>query len=422
MVPKWLKTQSGIILSAIFLASISSHAGQGVAPSQTKEAIPEKKAIIQMEAKNSLDMITLFLCGDVMTGRGIDQVMPHPSDPVIHEPYLRSAYGYVKLAEKTNGLISKPVPYSYIWGDALAVLATIKPDLRIINLETSVTSSQDFWPGKGINYRMHPKNISCLSAARLDCCVLANNHVLDWGHDGLLETLEVLKQAGIATVGAGRDPAQSAAPAILQISGKGRLLVLAYGSGSSGIPGSWSAGRDRPGVNLLPDLSNQMVLRIKKEVAALKQPGDVVLLSLHWGSNWGYAIPADQRRFAHKLIDQAGIDAIYGHSSHHAKGIEVYQGKLVLYGCGDFLNDYEGIGGYEQYRDDLTLMYFPSFDPASGRLEQLRMVPMQIKHFQTIHPSPGDQQWLINMLNREGEQFGTQVESSKDGSLWLKWE
>jgi poly-gamma-glutamate synthesis protein (capsule biosynthesis protein) len=216
--------------------------------------------------------------------------------------------------------------------------------------------------------------------------------------------------------------AQAAAPAIFQIPGKGRLLVLAYGSGSSGVQASWAAGRDRPGVNLLPDLSDQTVLRIKQEVATLKQPDDVVLISLHWGGNWGYAIPADQRRFAHKLIDQAGIDAIYGHSSHHVKGIEVYQGKLVLYGCGDFLNDYEGIGGYEQYRDDLTLMYFPSFDPTSGRLEQLRLVPMQIKRFQTIRPSSDDWQWLIKMLNREGKQFGTRVESAKDGSLWLRWE
>jgi poly-gamma-glutamate synthesis protein (capsule biosynthesis protein) len=366
--------------------------------------------------------ITLFLAGDVMIGRGIDQVLSHPSAPVIYESYMRSASGYVELAEQKNGLIPKPVDHSYIWGDALAMLETIKPDLRIINLETSVTESDDYWPGKGINYRMHPGNIGCLTAARLDCCVLANNHVLDWGHAGLVETLAVLKEAGIKTVGAGRDRQESQAPAVLAIPGKGRVLIFAYGFGSSGVPPGWGATDERPGVNLLSDLSDQTVSRIKKDVAAIKEEGDLVLVSLHWGGNWGYAIAPMERHFAHGLIDEAGVDFIYGHSSHHAKGIEVYQGRLILYGCGDFLNDYEGIGGYEEYRGDLTLMYFPTFEPLTGRLVSLRLIPMQIRRFQTIHATPEDSQWFLRILNREGRQFGTRLLPANDGSLALEWE
>ena len=154
----------------------------------------------------------------------------------------------------------------------------------------------------------------------------------------------------------------------------------------------------------------------------MKQPSDVVLLSLHWGENWGYAISAAERDFAHRLIDDAGVDAIFGHSSHHAKGIEVYQGKLILYGCGDFLNDYEGIGGHEHYRGDLVLMYFPSFHSLTGRLVQLRMVPMQVHRFQTIHTTPRDNQLLLKTLNREGKQFGTEVRLKKDGSFRLAWD
>jgi poly-gamma-glutamate synthesis protein (capsule biosynthesis protein) len=86
--------------------------------------------------------ITLFLCGDVMTGRGIDQVLPHPGDPLIHEHYMKSALGYVKIAEEVNGPIARPVDFSYIWGDALGELDCRAPDLRIINLETSVTTSK----------------------------------------------------------------------------------------------------------------------------------------------------------------------------------------------------------------------------------------------------------------------------------------
>lgn len=370
----------------------------------------------------SAKKITLFLAGDVMTGRGIDQVLAHPSDPVIFEPYMRSAYGYVQLAEKKNGPLRKPVDDGYIWGDALAVLEKIQPDLRIINLETSVTKSDEYWPGKGINYRMHPGNIGCLTAARLDCCVLANNHVLDWGHAGLVETLAVLQQAKIQSAGAGRDRRQSQAPAVLQVSGKGRVLIFAYATDTCGVPPSW-AGRDNwPGVNLLTDLSAQTVARIKEDVAAIKQPGDVALVSIHWGGNWGYALSPMDRHFAHSLIDEAAIDVIYGHSSHHAKGIEVYQDRLILYGCGDFLNDYEGIGGYEEYRGDLSLMYFPSFAPSTGRFVEMRLFPMQIRGFQTVHAAAKDSTWLLQVLNREGKQLGTRLLPARDGSFLLEWD
>ena len=79
-----------------------------------------------------------------------------------------------------------------------------KPDARIINLETSVTSSEDPWPGKGIHYRMHPRNVPVLTAAGIDCRVLANNHLPDWGRDGMAETIKTLRDAGITTAGAGR--------------------------------------------------------------------------------------------------------------------------------------------------------------------------------------------------------------------------
>ncbi|MBU1394726.1 MAG: CapA family protein, partial [Gammaproteobacteria bacterium] len=141
--------------------------------------------------------MTLFLCGDVMTGRGIDQVLPHPGDPVLHEGYVTSAPDYVALAERVNGPIPRPAEFAYVWGDALAEWARIAPDLRIVNLETAVTTRDDWQRGKGIHYRMHPANVPCLTAAGIDCCVLANNHVLDWGYAGLAETLETLRRAGL---------------------------------------------------------------------------------------------------------------------------------------------------------------------------------------------------------------------------------
>ena len=149
-------------------------------------------------------LVTLFLCGDVMTGRGIDQVLPHPSDPRIFERYAKDAVDYVRLAERKHGSIAKPVEYGYVWGAALGELERRAPDVRIINLETSVTT-QDKPAPKGINYRMNPKNVPCITAAGIDCCVLANNHMLDWGRAGCVETIETLHGAHIKTAGAGRD-------------------------------------------------------------------------------------------------------------------------------------------------------------------------------------------------------------------------
>ncbi|MFP4088181.1 MAG: CapA family protein, partial [Desulfobacteraceae bacterium] len=134
--------------------------------------------------KPAPDSLLLFMCGDVMTGRGIDQILPHPGDPVLYEPYVRDARRYVALAEEANGPIPHPVAFDYIWGDAIAEMERMNPDLRLINLETSVTTSDDYWKGKGINYRMHPKNIPCITAAKIDFCALSNNHTLDWGYAG----------------------------------------------------------------------------------------------------------------------------------------------------------------------------------------------------------------------------------------------
>ena len=108
---------------------------------------------------------------------------------------MKDARGYVKIAERVNGPIPRSVAHAYIWGDALEELERTAPDLRIINLETSVTKSDDYWKGKQIHYRMHPENIDCITEAKIDVCSLANNHVLDWGYAGLEETLETLKKA-----------------------------------------------------------------------------------------------------------------------------------------------------------------------------------------------------------------------------------
>jgi poly-gamma-glutamate synthesis protein (capsule biosynthesis protein) len=364
--------------------------------------------------------VTLFLCGDVMTGRGIDQVLPHPGLPHLYESHVKSARHYVELAEEANGPIPRPVDPAYCWGDALHVLDTTQPAARIINLETSITTSESA-ALKGINYRMHPENVAILKAAQISCAVLANNHVLDWGRPGLLETLDTLERAGIRVTGAGRDAHSARAPAILPQGSEGRILVFGMGTADCGIPLHWNANTETPGVQLLPDLSERTVSALARMILAEKRTGDIAIASVHWGSNWGYDIPNEHRRFAHALIDDAGIDIIHGHSSHHPRAIEVYNGRPILYGCGDFLDDYEGIPGYEAFRDDLVLMYFPVLRASTGQLVRFEMVPLQLCRFRLNHPSRADRSWLHGVLDRECRRFAHHI-AGGDRCFTLEWQ
>ena len=366
-------------------------------------------------------LVTLFLCGDLMTGRGIDQILPISSAPLLFESHVHDARIYVALAEKRNGPIPDSADYRYLWGDALDILDHIRPAARIVNLETSVTTSDDFWPRKGIHYRMHPGNVELLKAAGINCCVLSNNHVVDLGFRGLLETLKTLHRAGIKTAGAGETASEAASPAILEIMPGIRVAVFGYGMESAGVPESWAARGESPGINFISDLSPQAATEVIESIKRQSRPEDIVIFSVHWGGNWGYSVPEEQINFAHRLLDSGAVDAVHGHSSHHVRPLEVYRGKLILYGAGDFLNDYEGITGAEDYRDDLTLMYFPTFDSKTGCLTRLRMVPLQIFRFSLRRASAADAAWLSEVVNRESRRFGTRVKL-ENGQLDIELE
>jgi len=365
--------------------------------------------------------VRLFLCGDVMTGRGIDQIFPHPGNPRLYEEWVTSATTYVRLAEEASGPIPRGVDDTYVWGDARQELARRQPDLRIVNLETAVTTSETPWPGKGVHYRMHPANVSCLRALPADCCVLANNHVMDWGEAGLLETLEVLHAAGLQTAGAGRNLDEATAPAVFRIADDRRVLVFAFAFENSGVPAAWRASAQAPGLGVLRDFASTSVKAVARAVDEHRCAGDRVVISLHWGPNWGFGVDPAERHFAHELVRVAGADIVHGHSSHHVRAIEVHRGRLILYGCGDLLNDYEGIPGHEVYRGDLALMYFAALDDSTGALRELVLVPTCTRRFRINYAAPDQADWLYTTLNREGRSLGTRVERNADGTLSLRW-
>lgn len=368
--------------------------------------------------RNDANTLRLFLGGDVMLGRGIDQILPHPVDPRLYESFMRSALGYVDLAERRNGPIPDDLPFSYIWGDLLADLEMRACDLRLINLETAITRSERP-AAKQINYRMSPGNIGALTAAEIDVCTLANNHVLDWSEEGLTETLDSLDRAGIGRAGAGRSAEEAAQAGVAEVTGKARVLVIAYGSPSAGVPEGWRAGPDRPGVNLLPDSIDATVSDIHARTDGLKRPGDLLVVSIHWGWNWGYFIPEEHRAIARALIDAGAADLVFGHSSHHPKGIEIHRGKPILYGAGDLINDYEGITGHEEFKPDLGLAYIADVAPGTGKLERLEMIPYRRHRLSLRRADAQEAVWLADMLRRESRLGGMVVTQDAEGSVLL---
>lgn len=267
---------------------------------------------------------------------------------------------------------------------------------------------------------MHPGNIQLFKIAGIDHASLANNHMLDWSRPGLEQTMKTLQQTGIEYSGAGKNIDKAMEPSILRKADK-RILVFSYGAANSGISSTWAVNENQSGVNYLRGFGDKELVKIQNNIKSYRQPGDLVIISVHWGGNWGYKLPEEHREFAHGLIDQAGVDMIFGHSSHHPLGMEVYKDKLIIYGAGDFINDYEGIRGHEEYRPELSLMHFPEINEDNGHLISLKMIPMEIKKFRLNYTGKKAAKWLMEVLTREGDELGTAIIMDEHNRLWLQW-
>jgi poly-gamma-glutamate synthesis protein (capsule biosynthesis protein) len=184
---------------------------------------------------------------------------------------------------------------------------------------------------------------------------------------------------------------------------------------SSGIPPSWTATAEQSGVAYLAEPSATTAEAVVRRVRQVRRPGDIAVVSVHWGSNWGHRVPRSHVGFAHTLID-GGVDVVHGHSSHHPRPVEVYRGRLILYGCGDFVDDYEGITGYEEYRDDLRLAFLLSVAPDGGRPSGLRMVPLRARRMRLEPAAEDERAWLRETLDRISD---VDIALGTDGALTL---
>lgn len=242
--------------------------------------------------------------------------------------------GDVMLGRLVNQSLKNAAPHS-VWGDTLSLFRTA--DLRVCNLECVLSDWGEPWSAthKVFHFRSDAKNAAVLREAGLDVISIANNHVLDYGYEALHRMLRVLDQAGIRYAGAGRTRAEACRPAVIDRAGM-RLGMLAFTDNEP----TWEAGDDHPGTCYFPaDAGDDRSAGLLSLVAGAARTVDYLIVSAHWGPNWGYEPPDTHRALGRALMD-AGADVVFGHSPHVFRGIELYRGKPILYSTGDFIDDY----------------------------------------------------------------------------------
>lgn len=399
-----------------------------------------------------------------MLGRLIDQLYPtHNQNPV--ESRIASTFikEYPHLLAKGVYTPSSP------WGTTLPLLHN--SDLTLINLETAATTANDPWPDKTFNYRMHPANLApILHAAGVDYASLANNHTLDFGSEGLVETVWALRDAGVLFAGAGERRDEAYKPAVLTLPRKKgrrgsryleeesvemeRNAYAVHVYSAADHPHEWGvvptfhlidyspATRVRlrtlllsGGVRTSTGSHADVEAGVESDVfhhrehhhhqheheheyergcgSASMQPRPALkIFSVHWGPNYCWHPDDRIRSLAHFLIDECEVDIVHGHSSHHVQGVERYRGKLIIYGCGDFVDDY---AWHEGYRNDLGAVWRVVVKEGGGgddgdgrplRLDRLEIFPTRIEKFRAMLLKKGDEdhEWVrrrIEMLSRE---------------------
>jgi poly-gamma-glutamate capsule biosynthesis protein CapA/YwtB (metallophosphatase superfamily) len=285
-----------------------------------------------------------------------------------NDPLQLLLVGDCMIGRLVNEVLEKAPP-EYPWGDTLPILHGA--DWRLCNLECVISDRGTPWSAypKAFHFRSDAKNVSVLATARMNAVSLANNHVLDYGYDALIEMLEILDRAGIVHGGAGRNYEEASRLATSEASGR-KLGLLAFTDNEP----DWEATADRPGVFYVPtDLNDSRATRLLEIIRKSREVVDLLIVSAHWGSNWGYSPPHEHVTFAHALVD-AGADIIFGHSCHVFRGVEFYKGRPILYSAGDFVDDY-AIDTIE--RNDQSFMYVIE---TVGRIPQtMRLHPTLIR-------------------------------------------
>jgi len=315
------------------------------------------------------DIVSIGFMGDVMIGRTVNQVMDQ------------------------NG-------YAYIWGNMLPILK--QNDLNIINLETTLTTSNERVP-KVFNFKATPDKVEALSLANIDVANIANNHILDFNVSGMRETIQTLDKAKILHVGAGMNEAEAREPVIITKKGI-KIGIIGFTDNEP----SWESVGEKPGTNYVK-VGN--INKIKEDVSKLRDKVDILILSIHWGPNMRQKPTKEFIDFAHNIID-LGVDIFHGHSAHIFQGIEIYNNKLIMYDTGDFVDDYAVT---QELRNDRSFLF--QVNVTKKGIKSVKLIPILISNMQVNKLDDKDAQVVIKKMQSLSKEFNTKI--SDDGLFIL---
>jgi poly-gamma-glutamate capsule biosynthesis protein CapA/YwtB (metallophosphatase superfamily) len=307
----------------------------------------------------------IALVGDVMLGRGVNDVLQH-------------------------------APPHYPWGDTIRVLH--EADFRVANLECAVSDRGEPWPDKMFHFRSDAKNIAVLKAARIDAVSLANNHSLDFGIEALIDTVSILDSNGIAHAGAGMNRPAAFAHAISTV-GRVKIGLISFTDNEP----DWEARESGCGIAYVPvDLDDSRAQALLQSIRAAKREVDILIVAAHWGPNWGYTPPPSQVTFGHRMID-FGADIVFGHSGHVFRGVDKYRGRTLIYCAGNFVDDY---AVDEDERNDESFVFVIEIG-TDGKSRRMLLYPAVIDECRVQLAAPPRAQAIASKMARLSVAFGT---------------
>jgi poly-gamma-glutamate synthesis protein (capsule biosynthesis protein) len=360
--------------------------------------------------------------------------------------------GDVMLGRLVNKVLAKD-QFTYVWGNTIDIIK--RADFSLINLECAVSSNGKEWNKtfKVFHFRANLDAIRVLNSASIDYVSLANNHILDYDVEALLDTLDILDKNNISHSGAGRNLKEAIKPAIIEKKLKPKTsnnhnyyynvdkkevnnkdddlkntIRIGLISLTDNEPG-WEAKDDFAGINYIPITlePDKYYYRLQNYIEKAKKQSDLVIVSSHVGPHFRETPSMKYVNFAHKIID-LGADIYWGHSNHMPQGIELYKhnnnNKIILYDCGDFIDDY---AIDSNYRNDLSFIFLFHFfmdrnsklsnnnnnDSNNGNIllqnSMIELIPTKITNFMvnTIPVDDNDADLIINRMAKRCSLLGT---------------
>ncbi len=301
--------------------------------------------------------------------------------------------GDTMLGRLVNGTITKK-GYTHPWGNLLPLLE--QTDFNIINLENTFTTSIQKLP-KVFNFKADPANVESLKQAHINVVNLANNHILDFGNEGLFNTIQALDTTGIKHVGAGKNQ-KKAKQGVIITKNNIKIGIIGYTDNEP----DWKAQTNKPGINYVKvgDIAT-----IQQDIKIIRPQVDILIITIHWGPNMRQHPNQEFTNFAHAIID-SGVDIIHGHSAHIFQGVEIYQDKLIMYDTGDFVDDY-AINSL--LRNDQSLFFIVTVTKTG--INKVQLVPLLISNLQVNYTEGTTKKEILDRVKTLSAVFGTKIQN-----------